>query len=168
MTGPAGAAGQAVTPDGQVAAARDKMPLSAWLRQQREARGWSRREQARWLIQAGRDAGDTAMPSVDGVYHNIHRWERGDNEPTERYKLYYCKTFEIPVTEFGTTAPGTGALSPIATVHAHGLSVSLGYVSGRLVIEISGLDTQDGEPEPGAGLSLVTVQDPPWQYGGRA
>ncbi len=145
-----------------------EMPVSVWLRQQREARGWSRREQARRLIQAGRDAGDTAMPSVDGVYHNIHRWERGENEPTERYKLYFSKTFGIPVTEFGTTAPSTDALSPIATVNAHGLSVSLGYVSGRLVIEISGLDTKDEEAEPGPGLSLVTSQDPPRQYGGRA
>jgi transcriptional regulator with XRE-family HTH domain len=145
-----------------------EMPLSAWLRQQREARGWSRREQARRLIQAGRETGDTSMPSVDGVYHNIHRWERGENEPTERYKLYYCKTFEIPVTEFGTKAPGTDALSPIATVNAHGLSVSLGYVSGRLVIEISGLDTEEAEAEPGSGLSLVTSPGPPRNYGGRA
>jgi hypothetical protein len=108
------------------------------------------------------------MPSVDGVSHNIHRWERGDNEPTERYKLYYCKTFEIPVTEFGTTAPRTDALCPIATVNARGLWVSVGYVSGRLVIEVSGLDTEDAEPEPGAGLSLITSQEPPRQYGGRA
>ena len=151
-----------------VQAVEGEMPLCAWLRQQRETRGWSRREQARRLIRAGRDAGDTAMPSVDGVYHNIHRWERGDNEPTERYKLYYCKTFEIPVIEFGTTAPRTDALSPIATVNTHGLSVSVGYVSGRLVIEISGLDTEDAEPEPGAGLSLVTSPGPPGHYGGRA
>jgi hypothetical protein len=93
---------------------KDEIPLSVWLRQQREARGWGRREQARRLIQAGREAGDTSMPSVDGVYHNIHRWERGENEPTERYKLYYCKTFEIPVTEFGAKAPGTDSLSPPA------------------------------------------------------
>jgi len=151
-----------------VPAVRDEMPLSVWLRQQREARGWGRREQARRLIQAGRDAGDTSMPNVDGVYHNIHRWERGENEPTERYKLYYCKTFGIPVTEFGAKTPRTDSLSPIATVNAHGLSVSLGYVSGRLVIEISGLDTEEEEAEPGPGLSLVTSQNPPTSYGGRA
>jgi len=168
MTGPAGAAGPAVTPDAPVAATGDKMPLSVWLRQQREDRGWSRREQARRLIAVGRDAGDTAMPSVDDMTKNTRRWERGDNEPTERYKLYYCKTFESPVAEFGVTAPGTDALSLIATVNTHGLSVSLGYVSGRLVIEISGLDTQDGEPQPGPGLSLVTAPDPPRYYGGRA
>jgi transcriptional regulator with XRE-family HTH domain len=151
-----------------VQAVQSELALSTWLRQQREARGWSRRELARRLIAVGRDAGDTAMPSVDDMTRSTRRWERGDNEPTERYKLYYCKTFEIPVTEFGATAPGADTLSPIATVNTHGLSVSLGYVSGRLVIEISGLDTQDGEPEPGAGLSLVTSPDPPRNYGGRA
>src|SRR5260370_263452 len=66
----------------------------------------------------------------------------------------------------GARAPRTDALSSIATVNAHGLSVSVGYVSGRLVIEISGLDTEDGKPEPGPGLSLVTSHDPPRQYGG--
>lgn len=151
-----------------VQAVDGELPLSVWLRQQRETRGWSRREQARRLIQAGRDAGDTAMPSVDDMTRSTRRWERGDNEPTERYRLYYCKTFEIPVAEFGATAPRTEALAPIATVHAHGLSVSLGYVSGRLVIEISGLETEDAEPEPGPGLSLVTSPGPPRQYGGRA
>src|SRR5260370_40650616 len=151
-----------------VQAVQGEMPLSAWLRQQRETRGWSRREQARRLIQAGRDAGDTAMPSVDDMARSTRRWERGDNEPTERYKLDYCKTFEIPATEFATTAPGTDAPSPIATLNTHGLTVSLGYVSGRLVIEISGLDTEDAEPEPGPGLSLVTSPGPPRQSGGRA
>jgi hypothetical protein len=151
-----------------VQAVEGEMPLSVWLRQQREARGWSRREQARRLVQAGRDAGDTAMPSVDDMARSTRRWERGDNEPTERYKLYYCKTFEIPAAGFGTTAPRTEVLSPIATVNTHGLSVSVGYVSGRLVIEISGLETEDAEPEPGAELSLVTSPGPPRNYGGPA
>jgi transcriptional regulator with XRE-family HTH domain len=151
-----------------VRAVDGEVPLGVWLRQQREDRGWSRREQARRLIAAGRDAGDTAMPSVDDMARSTRRWERGDNEPTERYKLYYCKTFEIPAAEFGTTAPSIDAPSPIATVHAHGLTVSLGYVSGRLVIEISGLETEDAEPEPGAGLSLVTSSGPPGQFGGQA
>jgi transcriptional regulator with XRE-family HTH domain len=151
-----------------VQATGDEMPLGAWLRQQREARGWSRREQARRLVQAGRDAGDTAMPSVDDMARSIRRWERGDNEPTERYRLYYCKTSEIPVAGFGATAPRAEALAPMATVHAYGLTVSLGYVSGRLMIEISGLETEDAEPEPGAGLSLVSSPGPPRQYGGRA
>jgi hypothetical protein len=149
-------------------AVEGEMPLSVWLRQQREARGWSGREQARRLIRVGRDAGDTAMPSLETMCRNVRRWERGHGGITERYKLHYCKTFEIPVTGFGATAPGADALSPVATVSAHGLSVSVGYVSGRLVIEICGLETEGGEPEPGPGLSLVTSQDSPRNYGGRA
>jgi hypothetical protein len=151
-----------------VQAVEGEMPLSAWLRQQREARGWSGREQARRLIRAGRDTGDTAMPSLDTMCRNVRRWENGHGGITERYKLYYCKTLGIPVTEFGATAPGTDALSPIAAVSALGLSVSAGYVSGRLVIEISGLDTGEPEAEPGPGLSLVASPDPPRNYGGRA
>jgi transcriptional regulator with XRE-family HTH domain len=156
------------SPHVPAAAGREsEMPLGVWLRQQREARSWSRKEQARRLIQAGRDVGDTSMPSVDSMYHNINRWERGDNEPTERYKLYYGKTFEVPVTEF-TKTPSADSLSQIAMINAHGLSVSLHYVSGRLVIDISGLETWEGEPDAGPGLSLVTSQDPPSDYGGRA
>lgn len=46
----------------------------AWLRQQREARRWTRLEMARQLIQAGRAKGDT-LPGADSMCHNIHRWE---------------------------------------------------------------------------------------------
>ena len=101
------------------------------------------------------------MPSVANVYHNIHRWERGDNEPTERYKLYYCKTLGIPAAGFGAEVPGADSLSPIATVNSHGLSVSLGYVSGLLsfVIEISGLDAREREAEPGLVVARCTSQE---------
>jgi hypothetical protein len=81
--------------------------------------------------------------------------------PRQAYRLARGWSLEQAAARFS-------ALSPMATVHAHGLSVSLGYASGRLVIEISGLDTDDAEPEPGAGLSLVTSPGPPRQYGGRA
>ena len=47
--------------------------LAAWLRQERENRGWPKAEMARRLVQAGRDAGDNTVPSVSGMLHNIHR-----------------------------------------------------------------------------------------------
>lgn len=75
--------------------------LGAWLRQQREARRWTRREMARQLIQAGRAAGDTSMPGMDSMGHNIHRWERGQGGLTERYKLHYCHAFGIRPDQFG-------------------------------------------------------------------
>jgi hypothetical protein len=146
-------------------AVRSEMPLKVWLRQQREDQGWSRRGQARRLIKAGREAGDTAMPGVECVYHNIHRWERGVNTPSERYRLYYCKALGIPVTEFGAGAPRADLSGQIAAVSARGLSVSLRHVSGRLVIEISGLKAGEAEVEPGPGLSVVASQDPPGNNG---
>jgi hypothetical protein len=75
--------------------------LGGWLRRQREARSWSRREMARQLIQAGRDTGDTSMPGIDSVYHNIQRWERGHGDLSERYKLHYCHALAIPPGQFG-------------------------------------------------------------------
>ena len=43
--------------------------LGTWLRQQREARSWSRREMARQLVQAGRAADDNSLPDIDSMCH---------------------------------------------------------------------------------------------------
>lgn len=74
--------------------------LGAWLRQEREARRWTRLEMARQLIQAGRSKGDT-LPGADSMCHNIHRWERGQGGLTERYKLHYCAVLGISPAQFG-------------------------------------------------------------------
>jgi transcriptional regulator with XRE-family HTH domain len=78
--------------------------LGTWLRQEREARSWTRAEMARRLIKSARASGDTAMPSADNISHNIYRWERGVITPGERYKLYYCRALGISSSDFGTTA----------------------------------------------------------------
>jgi transcriptional regulator with XRE-family HTH domain len=120
-----------------MSAVTDEIPLGTWLRLQRESCGLARREMARRLIQAGRAAGDASVPGIQSMYQNIRRWENGEFALTERYKLLYCEVFGITAAEFGRQAPGAGH---IATVSAHGLSVSLQYVSGRLMIEISGME----------------------------
>jgi hypothetical protein len=74
--------------------------LGTWLREQREARGWARRDMARRLIQAGHDTGDTTMPSIDSLCTYIRRWEHGHGL-TERYKLHYCTALAIPPAHFG-------------------------------------------------------------------
>src|SRR3984893_10563504 len=79
--------------------------LAAWLRRQREDRGWTRTELARQLIRAARARGDTSMPGAGNISHNIYRWERGAVIPAERYKLLYCGAFGIPFSQFG---PGRG------------------------------------------------------------
>jgi tetratricopeptide (TPR) repeat protein len=83
--------------------------LGTWLREQREARGWARREMAWRLIQAGRDVGDTSMPGINTMYQNIRRWERGEISPTERYRLCYCTALGITPGQFGTLSPLTSA-----------------------------------------------------------
>jgi hypothetical protein len=82
--------------------------LGAWLRQQRHDRGWTKPEMARRLIQAGRDTGDTGMPGVDGVVHNINRWEN-EGGVSERYRLPYCTALDIHPTQFGPHATGKPA-----------------------------------------------------------
>jgi len=81
--------------------------LGAWLRRQREARGLSRPELARRLIQAAGARGDTSVPCPDSVCHNIYRWERGEDGLSERYKLYCCQVLGIPPAQFGPQ-PGPG------------------------------------------------------------
>ena len=74
--------------------------LGAWLRQQREDRGWSKHDMARRLIRAGHEADDTAMPELNGMLHNIHRWER-EGGVSERHKLHYCRAYGIHPSQFG-------------------------------------------------------------------
>ena len=102
--------------------------LGVWLRQQREARGWTRPEMARRLIQAGHAKGDKSMPGTDSMCHNIYRWERGADRPSERYKLCYCQALAIPLSHFGpqqpdhqpaaTQTPETSAMTTTPGLHA--------------------------------------------------
>jgi tetratricopeptide (TPR) repeat protein len=78
----------------------------AWLRREREARGWDRPEMARQLIAAARSKGDSRMPGVKSLTHNIYRWENGDGV-SQRYMLAYCAAFGIGPAEFPRRAPDT-------------------------------------------------------------
>jgi len=139
--------------------------LGAWLRREREARTWTKRETARRMIQAGKDSGDTSVPGMDGMCRYICRWERGENGLTERYRLYYSKAFGIPAAGFG---PGTEDLAPVAQASADGLAVALRRVSGLLVIEISGLDLPGQGTAQLYGLALVAPGTRPAAYEGPA
>lgn len=75
--------------------------LGPWLREQRENRGWVRMEMARRLIKAGEAAGDRSVPSLESMCHNIYRWERGTDNPSERYKMYYSHALGIPPSQLG-------------------------------------------------------------------
>lgn len=89
--------------------------LGVWLRQQRERRRLTRSEMARHLIQAGQARGDNSMPGMDSMCHNIYRWERGADDPSERYKLCYCHILGIPPDEFGPSRSHVSHRAPRLT-----------------------------------------------------
>jgi transcriptional regulator with XRE-family HTH domain len=130
--------------------------LGAWLRQHREARGWTRREMARQLIQAGRDTGDKYMPGMDSMCHNIHRWERGRGGLTERYKLHYCRAFGIAPGQFGADPAASHPLVP--ALSAAPADPQLAHIPGdladpRLLIPLA--VAYRGRQDPQAGDSTV-------------
>src|ERR1700756_782673 len=96
--------------------------LGAWLRTQREERGWSRSEMARRLITVARETGDGSMPDAETIRGYIYRWEHGKIRTlSERYVLYYCRTFAIKPAQFGPKpepAPDTAVIQPAAVIPA--------------------------------------------------
>jgi hypothetical protein len=134
--------------------------LGAWLHQQREARGWPKAEMARRLVQAGRDTGDTAIPSTSSMLHNIHRWERGEGGLSERYKLHYCHALGILPSQFGPgkhdPRPATAAQAPAPALAiltgspaATQIPAAVRRVDPRL--PVSALVAYRGIHEPAAG-----------------
>ena len=79
--------------------------LGTWLHGHRQAHGWTNRDMASHIIEAGQAAGDKSMPSLDTMCRNVRRWERGHGSITERYKLHYCRALGIPPAQFGTAPP---------------------------------------------------------------
>lgn len=91
--------------------------LTAWLREQRLARGWSMAEMGRQLQQAARNTGDRTVPSTAILASYVRRWEAGRIGLTERYRLHYCTAFRIAPGQFGARQPATqplGAADPTA------------------------------------------------------
>jgi hypothetical protein len=83
-----------------------------WLRQQRQARGWNIPKMGRKLREAAESAGDT-LPAKDGLAIMINRWEDDRSGISERYRLHYCRAFQIPADSYGDPAT-------LAVPHANG------------------------------------------------
>ena len=69
---------------------------AAWLRAERERRGWNRPQMARRIIQAAHIKGDRSVPGLDSMLHNLYRWERGLDGVSERYRLLLQAIFGLP------------------------------------------------------------------------
>jgi hypothetical protein len=89
--------------------------LNAWLRQQRQDRGWPVPEMARRLRDAARDSGDKGVPDNDAMCRNIRRWETGPGGLSERYKLHYCNALGVAIDQFGPRKAAKAANGPVAT-----------------------------------------------------
>jgi transcriptional regulator with XRE-family HTH domain len=96
-----------------------KAQYAAWLRAERQHRGWSRPALARRIIDAAHAHGDTSVPGLDSMQHNIYRWERGAAGPAEHYRLLIRTALGLPPpppppepatsTSLAIPAPGNGA-----------------------------------------------------------
>jgi transcriptional regulator with XRE-family HTH domain len=84
------------------------------IRAERKARGWDKPEMARRLARA---AGDTrgSLPDHDSLLTYVKRWERGTVGISERYRLLYCRAFDMAEEDLFaspqpilTEEPGTG------------------------------------------------------------
>jgi len=132
--------------------------MAAWLRKQREDRGWSKTEMARRLVQAGREVGDTAVPEQSGMLHNIHRWER-EGGISERHKLHYCRAFGIHPSQFGPNASGepADAVTPGPSAEA-GPAISAVPVPAQRPTAVPGL--ADPPQLASAGIAYRGRQEP--------
>jgi hypothetical protein len=72
---------------------------AAWIRREREKRGWGRPETARRAIKAARDRGDKYVPDFGAVKHSMYRWESGGGV-SDLYVALLCDAFGVPYTEF--------------------------------------------------------------------
>lgn len=77
-----------------------------WLRDQRHSRGWSVMEMRRRLREAAKDTGDT-LPGNECLGVMIRRWEKGTGGVSERYRMYFCRAFGIPLDKFGVRQAAT-------------------------------------------------------------
>jgi transcriptional regulator with XRE-family HTH domain len=85
--------------------------LGAWLRAQRQARGWNASEMARQLRRAAKSNGDT-LPGNQTLFTYLRRWEHGLVCPSERYTLHYCTALGVEPGQFGPDQPAETAHAP--------------------------------------------------------
>jgi hypothetical protein len=129
---------------------------AAWLRAERERRGWNRPQMARRIIQAAHIKGDRSVPGLDSMLHNLYRWERGLDGVSERYRLLLQAIFGLPPpaalvngTAHATLAPGNG----IRPASALTVTITIALPPGTTAdITTTGLqpapaaDVRDGHP----------------------
>lgn len=143
---------------GRISVAQRRRSMADTLRTriytERKACGWPVRKMAEVLRSLADDLG--RLPSVSSLTRMIRGWEAGKHVPSEMYRLLYCRAFTMTEDElFGRlNTPPTqqlwdeiGSNGTIAEVDESGsertgpvsliISISLPYIPGRVVIEVS-------------------------------
>jgi transcriptional regulator with XRE-family HTH domain len=108
--------------------------LGIWLRAEREERGWSRADMARRLIAIAREAGDEGLPSAENLRKSIYRWEAGQVDVSEKYRLLYCRVLVIKPAQFGPQpepSPDMAVIQAAAVLTARVGVPSCGLVAYR-------------------------------------
>jgi hypothetical protein len=90
-----------------------KAQYAAWLRAEREHRGWTRPQMARRPIEAAHIQRDRSVPGLDSMTHNLFRWERGADRSSERYRLLIRAVLDLPPPP-PALAPATDQSTPVA------------------------------------------------------
>jgi tetratricopeptide (TPR) repeat protein len=121
----------------------------AWLRREREKRGWAMDEMARRLVRAAHDNGDTGVPDAGIMKLSAYRWER-TGRLSERYKFHYCRAFGITRDQFGKTTTTDIALTDQAVSPASAASPALPGVVDPLLSASPAMTYRERE-EPGWG-----------------
>jgi tetratricopeptide (TPR) repeat protein len=119
----------------------------AWLRRERESRGWDRPEMARQLIAAARSRGAGQMPGVKSLTHNIYRWEGGDGV-SQRYMLAYCAAFGIEPADFPRRASSRrSSVMPADPALSADPGLSADPASSRAAGIVAARGTPAGDPD---------------------
>ena len=144
---------------------------------ERKARGWPARKMAEVLRSLADDP--ARLPPVYALIRMIRGWEAGKHVPSEMYRLLYCKSFAMTEDEL-FSEPGVSLMrqpaadAGICSIPVDGarwgyaeiaepapectgrvslvISLSLPYVPGRLVIDISGSSVNDRQVSDNANF----------------
>lgn len=70
-------------------------PWAARLRAERRNRDWSQRDLARELVEAASKEARGSLPERESIVRNIKKWEAGEHQPKDPYRLLYCRVFGL-------------------------------------------------------------------------
>jgi hypothetical protein len=123
--------------------AAQRQARARWLRQQRQARGWNVPEMSRQLRRAAGTAGDR-LPGAECLTTMIRRWENNGGV-SERYRLHYCRAFQVAPDQFGRATA-----SPLAR-NADSAAQAAPQARGKVAAPAPGQVTEPAGPAGPAG-----------------